>query len=392
MNKKLLIPIVCALLAGSLLLGGCAGLSNAFSGQATATPQPVLEAHGNVTSEGHLVPASHTGLFFVSAGRVSDVKVKVGDVVKKGDVLASLGDRESAQAAVSAAELEQASAQRQLDDLQNKAALAGAQAHTALTAAEQAYIHAQQALTDLDTPDYTTRLDQARQTVNQADDDLTTAQDDFDKVKDMAVDNPTRKAADTRLKDAQRRYDTAVYERDLIINEMDTAKAQVDLTKAQVDDATKTWDERRNGPDPADLTLANARLKNAQDQLAAAQWALSRMDLTAPYDGTVAQVNIAAGDLVTPSQPAIEVADLSKWVVETSDLTEKDVVSIAAGQKASIVPDALPDLTLQGVVDTIDQSYVEKSGDITYLVKIPLDSADPRLRWGMTVTVTFKSE
>jgi hypothetical protein len=30
-----------------------------------------------------------------------------------------------------------------------------------------------------------------------------------------------------------------------------------------------------------------------------------------------------------------------------------------------------------------------KSGDVTYVVRIPLDAPDPRLRWGMTVKVSF---
>jgi hypothetical protein len=40
-------------------------------------------------------------------------------------------------------------------------------------------------------------------------------------------------------------------------------------------------------------------------------------------------------------------------------------------------------------VESIDQVYEEKRGDITYTARILLDSADPRLRWGMTVSITF---
>ena len=130
----------------------------------------------------------------------------------------------------------------------------------------------------------------------------------------------------------------------------------------------------RAAPTRPTLAPAQARLKNAQDQLAAAQAALARMDLTAPYDGTVVRIDVKVNDQATPAQPAAVIADLSKWVVETSDLTEKEVVSVAAGQKATIVPDALPDLKLSGVVDTIGQTFVEKSGDIDYVVRIPLDS------------------
>ena len=345
-----------------------------------------------MTAEGHLVPDRHTDLYFQAAGRVSDVRVKEGDQVKKGDVLVSLGDREAAQAAVSAALLEQAAAQRAVDDLQKKAALAKAQAQADLTAAQKGYIQAQQALTDVDTSDYTTHLDDARNEVSKANDDLKTARDDFNKVSDLAADNQTRKTAENKLKDMQNTYDTAVHKRDLLISQLNDAKAQVDFAKARVDDAQAAVDARQNGPDPADLVPAQARLKNAQDQIAAAQAALARMDLTAPYDATVVRIDVKVNDLATPAQPAVLIADLSKWVVETSDLTEKEVVSVALGQKAEIIPDALPELNLTGVVDAIGQTFVEKSGDIDYVVRIPLDSGDARLRWGMTVKVTIATK
>ena len=98
------------------------------------------------------------------------------------------------------------------------------------------------------------------------------------------------------------------------------------------------------------------------------------------------------GDPVLPNQPVIVIADLSQLYVETSDLTEKDVVSVRTGQKITAVPDALPDLSLTGSVESIADGFVEKSGDITYVVRIPLDSSDPRLRWGMTVKVTFSQK
>ena len=33
--------------------------------------------------------------------------------------------------------------------------------------------------------------------------------------------------------------------------------------------------------------------------------------------------------------------------------------------------------------------FEEKRGDITYTVRIRINEPDPRLRWGMTVEVTF---
>jgi len=60
------------------------------------------------------------------------------------------------------------------------------------------------------------------------------------------------------------------------------------------------------------------------------------------------------------------------------------------GQTVSVIPDALPDLEIKGTVDKISDVFEEKRGDVTYTTRILLDSVDPRLRWGMTVVITFQ--
>jgi hypothetical protein len=75
---------------------------------------------------------------------------------------------------------------------------------------------------------------------------------------------------------------------------------------------------------------------------------------------------------------------------ETDNLTEVEVVDIEPAQMVTIVPDAIPELTLQGKVESISQVFEEKNGDITYTTKILLVAYDSRLRWGMTVLVTFQ--
>ena len=377
------------LLVGSLVLSGC----QALLGQAqapTATPAPVTQQDGAVSAEGHIVPKDTTNLFFLAPGSVSEVLVKEGQAVKQGDVLARLGDRQSFDAAVAAAQLELDTAQRQLDDLNKTSVLATAQSQVSLLTAQRALIQAQQNLANLDTTDHKTKVDNAIQAVNKAKDDLKTAQDDFDKVSSMDVNNASRKTAQDKLTQAQRTCDQTVRDRDLLTSELDLANSQIVLAQAAVADATRTRDARKDGPDPADLALANTRLANAKAQVAAAQAGLSHLALVAPYDGTITSVNLAAGDQVLPDQPVMVIADLSKLYIETSDLTEKDVVSLRTGQKVTAVPDALPDLNMSGTVEAISDGFIEKSGDITYVVRISLaEGSDARLRWGMTIKVTF---
>jgi hypothetical protein len=44
---------------------------------------------------------------------------------------------------------------------------------------------------------------------------------------------------------------------------------------------------------------------------------------------------------------------------------------------------------LTGNVVDISQVAAQQSGDIVYKVRIRLNEADPRLRWGMTMEVSF---
>ena len=92
---------------------------------------------------------------------------------------------------------------------------------------------------------------------------------------------------------------------------------------------------------------------------------------------------------MSPGYPVLQVADFSRWEVETDDLTEIEVVNLSVGQKVTLVADSLPKVTMMGSVESIGLVSEVKRGDTTYTVRIVVDEADPRLRWGMTVVVTF---
>jgi len=163
----------------------------------------------------------------------------------------------------------------------------------------------------------------------------------------------------------------------------------LDLASAKLDEARRTRELRQDGPDKDQLALAQGQLDSASAGLAAAQAALKNVELVAPYDGVVAKVDISAGESVIPNQVVGVFADFSEWYVETTDLTENEVVNVAKGQSVTIVPDALPNLELPGVVESIAQAYSEKAGDIVYKARIHLNETDPKLRWGMTVETRF---
>jgi multidrug resistance efflux pump len=141
-------------------------------------------------------------------------------------------------------------------------------------------------------------------------------------------------------------------------------------------------DRTKDGPDTDQLALLQARLKAAETGVAA-------FSIIAPFNGVVTEVNVAEGEQVSPQTWAVKLADTTSWDVETSDVTELEVVSIQEGQNVSFTADALPGVTMNGVVTEISQSSYTQNGDVIYTVKIQANEVDPRVRWGMTVEVVF---
>jgi len=381
-------------LALAFLLSSCSLINPAAGTPAPSATTTAGQEDNTVISEGHLAPRDFKYLAFPINGRVSEILVKKGDAVSEGQVLARLGDREQAEASQTAANLELESAQQALDQLNRTAELTKASAWQALLDARKQKTVAQEAWDKVDTDAYQEKIDDAEVDVNKAKKELDDAQADFDRYKDLDPDNATRKRYEDDLKRAQDKYDEAVNKRDLLVIERDKAKAALEQATALVNEMQYKYDNAQSGPDKDQLALAQKRLANAQAQVTAARAAMDNFDLTAPFSGTVVDINITVNELVKPGGWAILVADFGSseaptWYVDTSDLTELEVVKISVGQQVRILPDALPGVELSGVVTEISSVATTQAGDITYKVRVRLDQSDPRLRWGMTMELHF---
>lgn len=202
--------------------------------------------------------------------------------------------------------------------------------------------------------------------------------------------------ARNRLSDLQDGIDPDALE--LSKANLDQAQAYLNYTDTQVEQislrisqATISVELAKVGEKSALLSLNTARtqMRASQAALELATQNLSHNELVAPWDGTIAELSLTLDEYVQPGQTISTLADFSSWKVETDNLTEIEVPVVSVGQKVSINPDALPELELNGIVSSISQLYTEKRGDVTYTVTIDLEESDPRLRWGMTMVVTF---
>jgi HlyD family secretion protein len=381
MKKQMILIISTIVLV--LLLAGC-GIKTAAPLETALTPAP-----DTVIAEGHFVPQEILTLSFQVRGKMSEITVKQGDKVSEGQVLARLGDNQQAQAALTAATLELDSAKQAADTLSRTAGLARAQAFTAYINAQKIRLTSQLVYDRLDLSVIQTGIDDAQKVVDTRLTELEKAQADFDEYKDLPPDDADRKTYEDKLNTAQTNYDDAL--RLLLIqsNRLDEPKAALDTALGIEAEAKRAYENTQEGPDTDKIALAQARLDNALAQVAAAQNALGNYELKAPFNGTVADINVSPNQQAGPETWAIVLIDDRQWYVETSDLTEYDVAKINVGDSANITIDALPQIEMAGVVEDISIAPKTLAGDVIYTVRLRIDKPDPLVKWGMTMEVTF---
>jgi multidrug resistance efflux pump len=396
------------IILGVLLLTACGGV-NPGAGQPTPTIVPIVVSSSEIVVDGRLVPREFVEIAFNTAGEVEEVLFEENDLVKAGDVIARLGNREPLEANLSNARLELLAAQQELLNAeQQKQALYDnlPQAQTdslqALTDAREDFKDAERKVAGLRESASQPDLDEAKATLILAEDKLDKARKDYKPYENKSENNVIRAALLNRLAQAQRDFDNASRRyNNLVGGSTDFYRSQTtsefEIAQARLEQAEKDYADLQDGPDPDQLALVEAQISTANGRIAAAESAiqageaaLSDLDLVATIDGTLTRFDLIEGQRVTPGLPVAQLADFSEWYVETDNLTEIEVVDVYVGQNASITPDAISDLALTGVVDSIGNVFEEKRGDITYTTRILLDQVDERLRWGMTVVVDLE--
>ncbi len=182
---------------------------------------------------------------------------------------------------------------------------------------------------------------------------------------------------------------------------IDVAKLQAERAKRDFDRQTdlkkrgliadKDYEESRINFSLAEnnSAICEARAANLRDKL-------SKTIITAPHAGTLLFKDITEGQVITSAASQNggtllgEVADLSALMVRTN-INEIDVARLKVGDAARVRIDPLRGLALNGVVRRIATTATESPMDRTRLfpIDVVLDSSDPRLRPGMSATVTF---
>ena len=364
--------------------------SQAPSAPVVQAPPTVAVSKGDVqltvTAPGKSVDVSATTLESQVNGRVEELKVRPGDTVQAGQVLARIGDPVQFQTAINTAQIDLVKAQQDLDAL-NPVALR-LQAELDLIQAQKDLEKAQNKRASADYKrGSTASIEAAQADLLLAGQNLDKAQSEYDGLANRSETDYARVMALSRLAAARQQRDRAQINVNYLTGKpdaQDVAQADTELTLAQekVNTAQAKVDQLKEGTYP-DLVLAQARLENAQNALEQAKADQQNREIKAPFSGVVTEVKIQAGQTLQVGAPAITLTDPKGQEVEAT-VVEEDLPLVNVGQAVDLFFDALPDQTVKGKISRIVPKRI--AGDrALYTIGITLDEVPDHLADGMTV-------
>ena len=134
---------------------------------------------------------------------------------------------------------------------------------------------------------------------------------------------------------------------------------------------------------------ADAQAASAQAAMEAAEATFAQTALLAPYEATVASLDVVPGEFVQQGQLVMTLATLNDLQLETTDLSERDVPKVKRGAPVSIFVEALEE-SFTGEVIRVAPMADTVGGDAVFKVTIEFDRQPENLLWGMTAEVSIE--
>lgn len=141
------------------------------------------------------------------------------------------------------------------------------------------------------------------------------------------------------------------------------------------------------GNDPIDLQISKNSIAKKESDLADLKSDLANYNIRAPFDGTMAKVNVEKFDSVSNGTSLGTI--VTKQQLATISLNEVDVAGVKLGQKVSLTFDAIEGLAMTGQVSEIDTIGTVSQGVVNYSIKIIFDTQDDRVKSGMSVNASI---
>ena len=377
---------------------------------------------------------------FVKGGRLTSLKVEVGDHVTAGQVLAKI-DTYAARQVLKQQKANLAAQQAALDRIIANPAVSGAeatlsQARVILTATRR-QVSAVSTADDSAIDRARAQLHAARRSEGKADDAVDAAQEACEVpgtppatcASQVATASSAQASADQGVEAAKTTLVAAEQKK-----KVDAAAGQVsaETSRQSVVSARNALNSASSDrPHAIDQQLALVR--GAEVLVRSAQKDVDDGTLAAPTDGVVSAINGVVGEYLAPSSGTTALAPGSRAAIPGSGsaasgagaggagagaggagagaaairpggsqflvlsrarsfqvvvpFEESDAAQIASGQRVSVRFDAIPGLTEDGTVVALSPSASAISGVISYYVTVRLEGRNSRLRDGQTARV-----
>lgn len=296
-------------------------------------------------------------------GKVVAAKGTVGDIVRQGQVLATISSVELAEAraqykqAIAKLKAAQADCNREVEIMKMGASSA--------RPAEEARVESLTAQGEL--ADAKSELAQAKSEQVRAESELVQCKARYDRAKDLYADQIVSKAdletAQAEFKRDSASVDEAVSKVSQAQARIDKAQAKVDLAKQYEQRESKVYkgrvmDMRSVQSAKSALTAAKIDVQSAADKIrvlgADPNASGDGIAVISPISGRIVSRSTNVGEIACPENPMFTVANLGEVWIE-ADVYEKDLPRVKLGQRVEIRADSYPDKVFAGSVEAIGE-------------------------------------
>jgi membrane fusion protein, multidrug efflux system len=161
------------------------------------------------------------------------------------------------------------------------------------------------------------------------------------------------------------------------------AEAQTNLARIDRDRASKMVAE--NIISQADYDGAVAAYQQAKSQADNIRAAIAKKTIRAPFSGHLGIRQVNLGQIIREGDPIVTLQTLDPIYVDFN-LPQQFLEQLSAGLPVTVTCDALPDVTIQGTITTINPLVDSKTRNIQLQATVP--NHDNKLRSGMFVTTS----
>jgi HlyD family secretion protein len=329
-----------------------------------------------------------------TAGVIKTLRVKEGDRVRQGQVIATMDDSNlqgqfiqmQGQLAQQEANLQRLMAGNRPEDI--------AKAEAQLAEAEANLQQLRSGNRPQEIAQGSARLQQAQATLKQRETDLQRNQELYNAgaISRQTVEQKVtdRDVARTQVMEA---------EQGLALQNAGTRPEQIEQAQARVDQQAQTVAALKAGNRSEDIDAARAQVQAARGALQTIEAQLNETKVTAPFDGIVLKKYADVGSFVSPSvaggaggtTSSSAILQLSGDRLQVVvNLSEAQIAKVKLGQSVTIKADAVPGERFTGKVEQIAPQATLTQNVTSFEVRVAIEApGQSTLKVGMNVETEF---